>query len=334
MATKVIQAFNEFLKNTVNLDKEDTKIARGSRDYLVEQIISFADEDANFPDIYTEKNIFYGSFSKNTKKRPLDDIDIMICLKANGCTYLEYSDRIEMTVPASKTPFDKYVNDNTSILNSRKIVNAFVSKLSKVSHYKKAEIKRNMEAATLSLQSYDWIYDIVPCFFTTAEWDGRTYYLIPDGNGNWKKTDPRIDHTRTYSINESHSGHVLNVIRTVKYWNKRPTMPTMRTYLLENMLLDYYRSQSTGASEFVDIELVKVFYDIYQRVYSSVNDPKNIQGNLNNLSFIEKKAISERAYSDHAKAITARNLEQAGDYKGSIYKWREIFGEAFPKYTE
>lgn len=332
MATTVVQAFNEFLKDTVNLDKEETKTARASRDWLVGQIKGFADEAANFPDIYMEQNIFYGSFSKNTKKRPLDDIDIMICLKANGCTYLEYSDRIEITVPQTNTPFDNYVNDYTSILNSRKVVNAFVSKLSKVPQYKNAEIKRNMEAATLSLQSYDWVYDIVPCFFTTADSFGKTYYIIPDGNGNWKKTDPRIDQTRTSSINSNHSGRILNVIRTVKFWNKRAAMPTMRSYLLENFLLDYYSSQTTLASEFVDIELVKVFYDIHQRVFNPVYDPKNIQGNLNNLSYDEKKAISERAYFDYQRSAEARNLEQAKDYRGSINKWREIFGDAFPKY--
>lgn len=334
MAKTVIQAFNEFLKDTVNLEKEETKTARASRDWLVGQLNCFGDGDANFPDIYTEKNIFFGSFSKNTKKRPLDDIDIMICLKAHGCTYLEYSDRIEITVPAANTPFENYVNDYTSILNSRKVINALISKLSKVPQYKKAEIKRNMEAATLSLQSYDWVYDIVPCFFTTEDSYGKTYYIIPDGNGNWKKTDPRIDQARTSIINNNHSGNVLNVIRTVKYWNNRPTMPTMRTYLLENMLLDYYSSQITAASQFVDIELVKVFYDIYLRVNNTVNDPKNIQGDLNNLSFYEKKAISERAYIDYTKAVDARNSEQAGDHKGSINKWREIFGGAYPKYTE
>lgn len=332
MATTVVEAFKKFLNETVNLDKEETKKARASRNWLVEQIICFADEDASFPDIYIEKNIFYGSFSKNTKKRPLDDIDIMICLKANGCTYLEYSGRVDLTVPSTKTPFHNYVNDYTNIVNSRKVVNAFVSKLLDVSQYKNAEIKRNMEAATLSLQSYDWVYDIVPCFFTTAEWDGRNYYLIPDGKGNWKKTDPRIDQTRTSSINNFHAGHILDVMRTVKYWNKRPTMPTMRTYLLENMLLDYYGTESSVASPYVDIELVKVFDQIHKRVYHPVNDPKHIQGNLNDLSFEEKNAISARAYADYAKAVTARQLEQAGDHKGSINKWREIFGDGFPKY--
>jgi hypothetical protein len=91
MAKTVIQAFNNFLADTVNLDNEQTKKARGSRDWLVGQIQTFSTDDTKFPSIYTEKNVFYGSFSRSTKKRPLDDIDIMICLNADGCTYNEFT---------------------------------------------------------------------------------------------------------------------------------------------------------------------------------------------------------------------------------------------------
>ena len=82
MAKTVNAAFDEFMKDYVNLDAEKTKKARSSRDWLVEQILSFPDNDSDFPAIYTEKNIFYGSFARKTKKRPLDDIDMMIVLKA------------------------------------------------------------------------------------------------------------------------------------------------------------------------------------------------------------------------------------------------------------
>jgi hypothetical protein len=95
MAKTVVEAFNKFMADTVNLDPDRTKKARGSRDWLVGQIGAFPDDDTKFPNIYTEKNIFYGSFSRRTKKRPLDDIDIMICLKADGCTYNEYTDKLK-----------------------------------------------------------------------------------------------------------------------------------------------------------------------------------------------------------------------------------------------
>lgn len=332
MANTVIEAFNKFMADTVNLDPDRTKKARGSREWLVGQIETFPEGDTKFPSIYSEKNIFFGSFSRRTKKRPLDDIDIMICLKADGCTYLEYADRIEITVPDTATRFKDYVNEGTSILNSRKIINAFIAKLAGVPQYKKAEIKRNLEAATLNLESYDWVFDIVPCFFTTEDAYKRTYYIIPDGKGNWKKTDPRLDSERVSKLNTAHEGNLLNVIRAIKYWNTRPTMPTMGSYLLENMILDYYAEQTTVASKYVDIEIVKVLLEIHRRVYNPVNDPKGIQGNLNNLSSEDKKKIFDRAYQDYAKAFDARQLENAKNDKDSIGKWIEIFGDKFPKY--
>lgn len=332
MTKTVIDAFNKFMTDTVNLDPDRTKKARGSREWLVGQIEAFPTDDPKFPNIYSEKNIYFGSFSRRTKKRPLDDIDLMTCLRADGCTYSELTAKIEITVPDTATRFKEYLNEGTTILNSRKLINAFVTKLADIPQYKKAEIKRNLEAVTLNLESYDWVFDIVPCFFTTEDAYKRTYYIIPDGKGNWKKTDPRLDSERLSKLNAAHEGNLLNVIRAVKYWNNRPTMPTMGSYLLENMILDYYSEKTTVASKFVDIELVDVFLAINRRIYNSVNDPKNIQGNLNDLSSEDKKKISDRAYQDYSKAFDARQLENEKNFKDSINKWIEIFGDKFPKY--
>jgi hypothetical protein len=63
-----------------------------------------------------------------------------------------------------------------------------------------------------------------------------------------------------------------------------------------------------------------------------VNDPKGIQGNINNLSWDERTKISNRAGADKQKALEARRLEGAKDHKGSIQKWQEIFGSEFPDY--
>lgn len=332
MVKTVNAAFDEFMKNSVNLDSERTKKARSSRDWLVDQILEFPDKDSDFPAIYNEKNIFFGSFARRTKKRPLDDIDMMIALKAQGCTYLEYPDRIEITVPDTSEQFKKLCNDNTSILNSKKLINLFVRNLKNVAQYENADIKRNQEAATLKLLSYEWNFDVVPCFFTTEDAFGRTYYIIPDGNGNWKKTDPRLDRDRTNNTNISKNGRVLGVIRATKYWNKRATMPSMSSYLIENMILDYYESNYTETSQYVDVELVNVFGDIKSRVYNTVNDPKNIQGNINTLTWDEKTKISNRASSDYEKAKEARKFEDEGKQEEAINKWKEIFGNEFPKY--
>ncbi|MCB9222412.1 MAG: nucleotidyltransferase [Ignavibacteria bacterium] len=330
MAKTVNGAFETFLKDKVNLDKDETTKARSSRDWLIAQIGLFQN-DETFPKSYSEKDIHYGSFARRTKIRPLDDIDLMICLSGQGGHYNEYSDKIEITVNPQSN-LKALCNDYSDILNSKIVINKFLSKLSNIPQYSNAEIKRNLEAATLKLKSYDWVFDIVPCFFTAPDALGKTYYLIPDGKGNWKKTDPRIDKEKSANTNQKHSGYVLNVIRVIKYWNKRPTMPSMPSYLLETMILNYYDSKTDTASQFVDLEIGPVLAYIETYIQYQVSDPKGIQGNINNLSWDEITKISNRAKSDKLKANEARRFESNNDHEKSINKWREILGNEFPKY--
>ena len=331
MAKTVNGAFSTFLKDFVNLDKDQTTLARNSRDWLLGQLKEFQ-KDSTFPKSYSEKDIHFGSFARRTKTRPLDDIDLMICLHAQGGSYRDLGNKIEITIGANSN-LGGLCYDNTYILNSRKVINKFLSNLKNIPQYSNAEIKRNLEAATLSLKSYDWVYDIVPCFFTSPTIMGKTYYLIPDGNGDWKMTDPRIDKERATNINTNHDGNVLNVIRAIKYWNKRPTMPSMSSYLLETLILNYYASKYDKASQYVDVEIPNILYHIETNILYNVNDPKEIQGNINSLSWEERQKISLRAKSDKEKAIAARNFESNGEQEKSINKWGEIFGNEFPSYA-
>lgn len=329
MANNLNTAISEFLINQVRLDNDRTKVAKGSKGWLIEEIKKFPD-DNNFPTLHPDIFIEYGSFSRKTKIRPLDDIDIMIILHGQGATYDEYTGYCSITNTHNSTHFNGLCFDGSSQLNSIKVINKFKEYLSNIPQYKKADIKRNQEAVTLELQSYEWVYDIVPCFITTVDWSGRTYYLIPDGNGNWKKTDPRIDHQRVVSINASNEVSVIDVIRLVKYWNKRATMPSMKSYLLENIVLNYF---NTGThTKYIDLETRDIFSYIATAIFGSVIDPKGIQGDLNTLTWDERNKISQRALLDYSRAKDARSYEQNNQMKEAINKWREIFGDDFPTY--
>ena len=209
MSTTVNNAFSEFMKCTVNLDAGITKIARASRDNLIENIKSFSG-DTDFFQIYDEKILRFGSFERRTKIRPIDDIDLMLCMSGEGKrTYLEKDSAIFINGCEADSN-NGLLTDDTTYLNSTKVINRFISKLSRLKDYKKAEMHKNHEAATLQLKSYTWNFDVVPCFYTHTN-----YYLIPDGAGNWKKTDPRIDNKRTTNINQKHNGELLGLIRLV-----------------------------------------------------------------------------------------------------------------------
>lgn len=326
MAQTVNTAFSEFNSNIVNLHPDRTAKAISSRDWLWGQLNNLdSKDDLNFPFKYADKHIEYGSFARKTKIRELDDVDIMFCLTANGATYLKNYEVYTIQTPNAGYRL-QYLSDN-NILNSRKVVNKLKNSLAKIEQYKSADLNSRGEAATLSLQSYEWVFDIVPCFYTDTD-----LYLIPDGNGNWKSTDPRVDQNIVTSTNQNYSGRALQFIRTLKYWNRHNSTHTISSYLFEQIVINFIKTKSE-LSQWIDFDVRDFFYYLSQNIYSSVNDPKGIQGDLNNLSYEKKKAISEKSSWAYSKAREATNAEtEEKDQQKAINKWREIFGNNFPKY--
>ncbi|WP_300407596.1 nucleotidyltransferase [uncultured Psychrobacter sp.] len=326
MASTVNSAFNEFMKNTVNLENQKVEKARRSRDFLKGKISNFSD----FLPLYSDRNIDYGSFARKTKIRELDDIDMIFTLKANGCTWTEgYDGTVYLETPQFSDDYKNFRHSESLNLNSKKIINKFISSLKSIPHYTKADIHRNMQSVSFMLDSYDWNFDIVPAFMTTEDLLGKSYYLIPDGYGNWMKTDPRIDRARVKTINQNHNGKILDVIRITKYWQRRATMPSMSSYLLESIILEYYENNSS--SNFLDMNFRNLLNYLSHRIYNSVNDPKGIQGEINTLSLEEKTKISNKAINDIKIADIANNFELIdGDHENAIKEWKKIFGSNFP----
>lgn len=328
MATTVNYAFTEFMRDIVNLEKEKAKTARSSRDNLIDNIKGFSG-DSDFFKVYEDRILRFGSFERRTKIRPIDDIDLMLCLSGErkriytelgGIVYINGSDTDSM---------NSLVTDNTNYLNSTKVINRFISKLSNLQDYSKAEMHKNHEAATLQLKSYTWNFDIVPCFYTDTN-----VYLIPDGSGNWKKTDPRIDNERTTSINQKHKGKLLDLIRLVKYWNNRKVTIKINSYLLECMIINRYENMETPDNWCIGLQFKDTLAYLSSKILTSVYDPKGIQGNLNTLSWNDRFKISDALSTAYHKAEEAAKLEiDNKDQKSAIVKWREILGNDFPEYT-
>lgn len=172
----------------------------------------------------------------------------------------------------------------------------------------------------------------MPCFLVREQsYPFGDFYLIPDGAGQWKKTDPRVDRTKLIELNQRHNGKVLNLIRIIKHWNRRKTMPTISSYLMENIVVNYC-SKETTLSDWIDVEIPYFLEYLSSAIYQPVYDPKNIQGDINNIHHEDRYKISYKAIEDNNKAKLARDYENRNDHKSSINKWREIFGYEFPLY--
>jgi hypothetical protein len=318
------------MKDIVNLDPDVVSKARESRDNLLENIAEFDNEDGFF-DLYEGYNVHFGSFARKTKCRELDDIDLMIGIAANGATYNSSDPWDDVHITASTTnQAQKDCTREDRTLNSTQVINKFKSKLKHVREYSRSDIHKSGEAVVLNLTSKDWSFDIVPCFHTVTESDGRSYYLIPNGKGNWKKTDPLKDKEHVTNTNKDKEGRVLELIRLCKKWNNVKKATTIPSYLLETMIINYCDSKTT-LSQFIDYRFRDALKYIADNIMNSVSDMKEIQGDINTLSDSDKSKLKDKANNDYKKACEASEMETVNQEK-AINLWGEILGGDFPTY--
>ncbi len=348
MATSVNAAFSQFLNNTVNIPKSTSDSAKSSRNFLYGQIEALSNNNS-FLRAATQYNINFGSFARKTKIKPLDDIDIIIGLNGSNLqTEGSQWDNITVKVLDNCTDkliinasdkFTQYWSAPILHLNSNKVKNKLVSALQSISQYEKSEIHARGEAVTLKLKSYSWNFDIVPAFYCTGDTYTKPYYLIPNGYGKWKKTNPKLEQERVSSLNQKFNNVVLSTIRLVKYWNRRGQMPNITSYVLETMVLDYFAQTNHSVVndnkyyDYPDMHFRDALYYISNHIMCSVQDTKGFQGNINTLTYEQKNKIKTRASNDYSKAYNAVRAEtQEKDNQKSMRIWKDIFGDDFPQY--
>ena len=334
MAKTVNEAFAEFIRDVVNLDPDTVTEARQSRDNLLDNIKEF-DGDSDFFKLYWEKRIQFGSFGRGTKCRPLDDIDYMVCLSANGCTYDADSPWDDTPIYTGGTDDERLLScvddEDENRLNSTKVINKFVKKLTGVREYHRSEVHKNGQAAVLNLVSKEWSFDIVPCFYTTTEANGRNYYLIPNGKGNWMKTDPVVDRDKVEYEDVRLKHRMRLLVRMMKRWNRIKKIPSLESYALETLVVNKCQDKAE-LCKWPDLMFKRFLEDYANAIRCRVDDIKGIQGDLNSLDWSQRCACRERALQDKEKAERAGRYEQNGEQETAINLWREVFGEEFPKY--
>jgi hypothetical protein len=295
----------------------------------LENIAEF-DNNEDFFELCQAFNVHFGSFARKTQCRKLDDIDLMIGMSGNGATYnsTDLWNNVHITANLDDSVQAACARDDGT-LNSTKVLNKFKEKLEHVREYFHSDVRRNQEAVVLNLISKDWSFDIVPCFHTVKEDNGRDYYLIPNGSGNWKKTDPLRDKEHVIQSNQEKEGRLLELIRLVKKWNEVNKIVTIPSYLLETMLVNYADSVEK-LDEYIDFRFKNALMYISSNIFAPLYDMKAIQGDINELSYGSRFSIQNKAREDYLKACCAWEYEKAKNQKEAIGKWREILGEDFP----
>ena len=332
MAYTVANAFNIFRSTEVDLPADVTKTARISRDFLIQQINGTAADDKTFPRL-SGGYISFGSFARSTKTRPLDDVDMLLLLNGRGTesrpsqsnNYTYWLKIMDSSVPLASFP------DDYGYVNSTKVLNKIKSGLSDIRKYKNADIKKNMEAVTLSLPSYDWVFDIVPAVPIADNNGGIAYYLIPNGKGDWKRTDPRIDEANCNRVDLRHNKLFRPTVRLLKYWNTRPIAPALPSYYLEILAWKVFSTLPLIPTLQVGIE--RFFQTVRPHILMSCPDPKGLGPPLDaDITSEAKQKVVEAMAGAGKSADYALMYERQGNHEKAIYWWQRVFGEGFPQY--
>lgn len=325
MVKTVNDAFDKFMRDSVNLDPQDVSDAKDSKNHLVDIISSYDSDD--FFHLCQDFNEEFGSFARKTKMGILDDIDMMFGLSADGATYNSNDNWQNVRVYGNHRvkQHQECMDEKTGLLNSRLVLNKFKDRLGQTYSTSDHPV-RNGEAIKLKL-TYNWSFDVVPCFYTVED-----FFLIPNGYGGWKKTDPTKDRDFVKKVNKKHNGKVLPLVRLCKKWFEVKNVRTPASYMIETMVVNYCNDRLM-LSEYIDLEFRDLLNYLRYAVYYQVVDMKGIQDDVNELSDEEKEIISFKAYKDYKKACLAIKAElDEKDWKKSINLWGEIFGEDFPAY--
>lgn len=340
-ARTVKAAFKKFQSQIVDLERSITEKGRTSRDYLFKQVKKLTNNHSDFPPL-KGNYIPFGSFARKTKIRPLNDIDILLLLNERGINVeISYQQKasgygVNMTavcrvkITDASSPLKAFA-DNKDYVNSIKILNRIKYHLAYINNYQKADKYRRMQAVTLNLKSHPWTFDIVPAIPIYDYNDKITHFLIPDGYGNWIRTNPKIDAQSITSVNTQHKGELLPVLRLLKYWNERKHKPSLSSYYFETLVVQTFQYAPRITSYPAALEYF--FQRCSSFIMSSCPDPKRLGEALDaNVSWDTKQKIIKALRSAASHASHAIIAESKNDQKTAIYWWKKVFGSEFPDY--
>jgi hypothetical protein len=320
-------ALARFQRDRVDLDPQQVKTARASRDFLVEQINALR-LTKGFPP-YTGGHLPFGSFSRRTKIQPLDDVDTLFFINGGKTTENRRDDGVTvwLRIEDATAPLAAY-RDDYAFVNSTRVLNATRDGLGGIKLYKKADVKKNMEAVTLALSSYPWVFDIVPAVSVNDGQGGTAHYLIPDGRGEWKRADLRGDAKRTEALNAARGNAFTPLCRLLKYWNNRTHKPQLPAYYFETLVGQVF---ATAAIHSTSGAVHTFFKQASALVAQSCPDPNCFGPNLDaGIDWATKQKVISAMNEAESNALTASVYPLlAGHDNVALSLWRKVFGPEF-----
>ncbi|MER6167104.1 CBASS oligonucleotide cyclase [Streptomyces violaceorubidus] len=288
------EAFDKFRSNLEITETESQK-ASHRQQRIRQELESTLDIESTF---------LTGAYRRNTKTKPLADVDIMIVLK--DTTFLDlHPHAVLETVRKVLAPI--YGEDRVCC-DRRAVRVDFGVKL--------------VDDLTGDVVSFD----VVPGFTQDD------HYLIPDDVlAEWIPTNPKVHADLATEANKAFSEQWKPLVKMIKTWNRHQDHPIESSFLIEVMALKLLKGNWVGPYQ---LELRQFFTTAINAIAQRWPDPANLGPDVSDMFDGQpaKLEAAQRALRAAEAACTeAIRLERSGRTGDALAKWQELFGPLFVK---
>lgn len=287
------EAFRKFRHNLETTRTEDTSASTRQR-----RIRSQLDAALDI-----ENDFLTGAYKRDTKTKPLRDVDIMIVLTDTGYLDRHPHDVLEVVRGALSPHYG-----DQRVCCDRLAVRVDFG----------VTVVDDVSAEVVS-------FDVVPAF---AHQD---HYLIPDDVlGEWIDTNPQTHATMATAANQNFAEQWKPLVKMIKKWNDAHDRPIQPSFLIEVMALKLITGEWTGDHR---RELRQFFASAAESIDAGWPDPAGLGPDISDVLDTDplKMDRARAALRDAEAACTvAINLERSGRTGDALAAWRPLFGPLFP----
>lgn len=247
-----------------------------------------------------------GSYARDTKTKPLKDVDIF-------CIFKDDSKKYRWENP------DKVLSEFTTVLSEK--YGAANIKPRRRSVLVKFPVPAQVNGVTPDVVLS---FDVVPAYTLNQD------YEIPDSQlGKWIKSNPFTHAEEATKANKAYAQKWKPLVKMIKKWNQHKEKPVDPSFLLEVMALSIITPPVPSAINY-PYELKAFFATAAERIGETWNDPAGLGPPVSDQMDSIKISTAIKALREAEQSATrAIRFENSDNISGALKEWQELFGPRF-----
>ncbi len=249
------------------------------------------------------RDILTGSYARQTKTKPLRDVDVFFILGPKEASRREAS--------------------------AQSALDAFETTLLK--HYTRSQIERGRRSISVTFERSSptqaddgrvMSIDVVPAFAS-----GEAYDIPDDSLGDWIATNPEVHKEKATAKNAVLSSRWIPLVKMLKGWNREAGKPIKPSFLIEVMALELVDPPFNTYPD----EVRTFFAAAAETISDTWEDPAGLGPPVSDQMSPERCSEAHLALYEAEKiAALAARAEERGRTGEALALWRQLFGPYFP----